>query len=113
MTDRIRPPGHPFVEIADGSHRFRYRLGGLACGPPGGWRRRRRAESSVDCGAEERKKLERLCRYVARPPLPFERLSRDGDGLVVHQLIRLFRDGTTVFLFEPLDFLPRLVTRAR
>ena len=32
----------------------------------------------------------------------------DGDGLVVHRLERPFRDGTTQFLFEPLDFLARL-----
>ena len=58
--------------------------------------------------AGERKKLERLCRYVARPALALERLSRDGDGLVVHELKRPFRDGTTEFGFEPLDFLARL-----
>ncbi len=58
--------------------------------------------------ADERKKLERLCRSVARPPLALNRLSPDGDGLVVHELKRPFRDGTTEFLFEPLDFLARL-----
>jgi hypothetical protein len=51
--------------------------------------------AAVACRADERKKLERLCRYVARPPLALERLSRDGDGLVVHALKRPFRDGTT------------------
>ena len=45
---------------------------------------------------------------VARPPLALERLGRDGDGLVVHRLKRPFRDGTTEFVFEPLDFLARL-----
>lgn len=64
--------------------------------------------AAVAYRAEERKKLERLCRYVARPPLALERLSRDGDGLVVHELKRPFRDGTTEILFEPLDFLARL-----
>ena len=33
-------------------------------------------------------KLERLCRYMARGPLCNERLSIDGDGLVVHELKR-------------------------
>jgi len=64
--------------------------------------------AAVACRAGERKKLERRCRYVARPPLALERLGRDGDGLVVHQLERPFGDGTTEFLFEPLDFLARL-----
>jgi len=34
--------------------------------------------------------------------------SIDGDGVVVHELKRPFRDGTTQCLFEPLDFLARL-----
>ena len=64
--------------------------------------------AAVACGAHERDKLERLCRYMARGPLSNERLSVDGDGLVVHELKRPFRDGTTQCLFEPLDFLARL-----
>jgi hypothetical protein len=44
----------------------------------------------------------------ARGPLSNERLCIDGDGLVVHELKRPFRDGTTQCLFEPLDFLARL-----
>ena len=51
---------------------------------------------------------ERLCRYVARPTLALDRLGRGGDGLVVHRLKRPFRDATTEFLFEPLDFPARL-----
>ena len=43
-----------------------------------------------------------------RGPLSNERLSLDGDALVVHELKRPFRDGTTHCLFEPLDFLARL-----
>jgi hypothetical protein len=81
--------------------------------------------AAVACRAEERRKLERLCRYVARPPVALQRLSRDGDGLVVYALKRAFRDGTTHVcctwmyecrgrqdaesgLFEPLDFIARL-----
>jgi hypothetical protein len=41
-------------------------------------------------------------------PIALERLSVDGDGLVVHELKRPFRDGTTHVLFEPLDFFARL-----
>ena len=51
---------------------------------------------SVACGAGESDKLERLCRYMARGPVSNERLSIDGDGLVVHELKRPFRDGTTM-----------------
>jgi len=44
---------------------------------------------------QERCKLERLCRYVARPAIALERLSRDGDGLVVYEFEHAFHDGTT------------------
>ena len=60
------------------------------------------------CKAGERRKLERLCRYVARPAIACERLSRDGDGLVVYELKHPFRDGATHVLFEPMDFMARL-----
>jgi len=64
--------------------------------------------AAVACTATEHRRLERLCRYVARPAIACERLSRDGDGLVVYQLKHPFRDGTTHVLFQPLDFLTRL-----
>lgn len=35
------------------------------------------------------------------------------DGLVLHERKRPFFDGTTQFLFEPLDFLARLTTLVR
>ena len=64
--------------------------------------------AAVACKAGDRRKLQRLCRYVARPAIALERLSRDGDGLVVYELKHPFRDGTTHVLFEPLDFIARL-----
>ena len=39
--------------------------------------------AAVVCEAHQREKLERVCRYVARGPIALERLSVDGDGLVV------------------------------
>ena len=36
--------------------------------------------AAVACEAHQRDKLERICRYVARPPIALERLSIDGDG---------------------------------
>ena len=45
--------------------------------------------------AHERAKLERICRYMARGPIAQERLSVDGDGLVMLELKRAFTDGTT------------------
>jgi len=57
---------------------------------------------------DQRDKLERLCRYVARPPLAIERLSLLPDGRVAHELRRPWRDGTTHMLFDPLTFIERL-----
>ena len=64
--------------------------------------------AAVACKAHERTKLGRLCRYISRPPIALERLSVDGDGLVVYELKRPFSDGTTHVLFEPLDFIAKL-----
>jgi hypothetical protein len=64
--------------------------------------------AGVGCEARERGKLERVCRYMARPPITEERLSIDGDGLVVYELKHPFSDGTTHVLFEPVDFIARL-----
>ena len=45
---------------------------------------------------------------MARGPIAQERLSLEGDGLVVLELKRAFTDGTTHVLFEPEDFIARL-----
>lgn len=64
--------------------------------------------AAVSCKANQRNKLERLCRYFARPPISNDRLSVDGDGLVVYELAHPFRDGTTHVLFEPMYFPPEV-----
>ncbi len=56
----------------------------------------------------ERKKLERLVRYVTRPAISERRLSLTSQGLVRYELKTPFRDGTTHVFFEPLDFMARL-----
>ena len=60
------------------------------------------------CGAHQRKKLERLCRYITRPAIANERLKRDGAGDVVLQLKSAWRDGTTHIKMSPLEFMQRL-----
>jgi hypothetical protein len=52
--------------------------------------------------------LERLCRYVARPPTATERLSRLADGRLLYRLRHRWRDGTTHVVFEPLEFVQKL-----
>ncbi len=52
--------------------------------------------------------LERLCRYVARPPIASRRLRLlEGDRVAI-DLRRPWRDGTTTVVLDPLDFIARL-----
>ena len=60
------------------------------------------------CEAHQRSKLERLCRYITRPPVATKRLSIDDRGRVVYRYKRPFRDGSTHVVLEPLDFIARL-----
>jgi hypothetical protein len=64
--------------------------------------------AGVAAKAGERKKLERLCRYIARPAVSEERLSLTDSGKVRYRLKTPYRDGTTHVIFEPLDFIARL-----
>ena len=64
------------------------------------------AGTGIDAG--QRKKLERLCRYISRPAVAVDRLSLTEQGLIRYRLKTPYRDGTTHVLFEPLDFLARL-----
>ena len=47
------------------------------------------------CQAHQRRKLEHLGRYIARPPVANQRLSVNGAGQIVYSLKQPFRDGTT------------------
>ncbi len=64
--------------------------------------------ANVSVPARDRERLERLCRYVARPPVATERVSLLPDGRVAYGLRHRWRDGTTHVAFEPLDFLAKL-----
>ncbi len=64
--------------------------------------------AGVAARADQRDKLERLCRYISRPAVSEKRLSLTNNGLVRYQLKTPYRDGTTHVFFEPLDFLARL-----
>ncbi len=65
--------------------------------------------AGVAARAHEREKLERLCRYIARPAVSEKRLSLLSNGKVRYELKTPYRDGTTHVIFEPLDFIARLV----
>jgi len=66
--------------------------------------------AGVATNANERAKLERLCRYITRPPVSTKRLSMTRNGRVRYELKTPWRNGTTHVVFEPLDFISRLVT---
>lgn len=64
--------------------------------------------AGVAARANERQKLERLCRYISRPAVSEKRLSLTPNGNVRYQLKTPYKDGTTHVIFEPLDFIARL-----
>ena len=64
------------------------------------------AERLVD--GRDRPQLERLCRYLARPPLAHDRLTELKDGRLRLTLKTPWSDGTKAILLEPMDLISRL-----
>jgi len=65
--------------------------------------------AGVATKANERSKLERLCRYITRPAVSVQRLSMTRNGQVRYELKTPWRNGATHVIFEPLDFVARRV----
>lgn len=64
--------------------------------------------ADVAVPARDRQRLERLCRYVARPPLALGRLEAMADGRLAYRLKTPWRDGTTHVVMERHELLERL-----
>ncbi len=64
--------------------------------------------AGVSANAHQRDKVERLCRYIARPAVSTHRLERFPDGKISYELKTPYKNGTTHVVFEPLDFIARL-----
>jgi hypothetical protein len=64
--------------------------------------------ANVSIPAHDRMRLERLCRYAARPPVATERLSQLADGRLLYRLKHRWRDGTTHVIYEPLELVAKL-----
>ena len=74
--------------------------------------------AGVAVNTRERKKLERICRYISRPALSEARLELTDQGMVRYvgaafRLKTAYRDGTTHVVFERgglpyLDFMSKL-----
>jgi len=81
--------------------------------PPGTDRVAKLAGFSLHAGvaakAHQRKKIERLCRYIARPAVSEKRLSLTSTGKIRYELKTPYRNGTTHVIFEPMDFIARLL----
>jgi hypothetical protein len=64
--------------------------------------------AGVACKANQRKKLERLCRYITRPAIAEQRLSLASNGNVVVALKTPYDDGTSHVVLSPMEFMGRL-----
>ena len=64
--------------------------------------------AGVSAKSYQRDKVERLCRYIARPAVSTHRLERLPDGKLKYELKAPYKNGTTHVIFEPLDFIARL-----
>jgi Putative transposase len=64
--------------------------------------------AAVSVPARDRQRLERLCRYVARPPLASDRLEERTDGRLLLRLKTRWRDGTTHIAMERSELIERL-----
>jgi hypothetical protein len=72
--------------------------------------------AAVRVQANDRKRLEQLCRYITRPALSDERVQVNAAGPVELEPKTPWRDGTTHLVMSPLEFMQRLaalVPRAR
>ncbi len=64
--------------------------------------------AGVAAQAHESQKLERLCRYIARPAISEKRLSISPQVGVRYELKTPWKNGTTHVEFEPIDFIAKL-----
>ena len=65
--------------------------------------------AGVTVRARDRQALERLCRYVGRPPLALGRVQELPDGRVSIALRRPWSDGTTDFVLTAAQLVERLI----
>jgi hypothetical protein len=84
-------PARQEMDDQQGDHRAAARAGGFSL------------HAGIDIALGQRQKLERLCRYVSRPPVAVERMALSSSGHVRYALKTPYRDGTT----HAPDALPR------
>ncbi len=65
--------------------------------------------AGVATKAHERDRLEKVCRYIARPAVAEERLSTNDKGDVIYRFKKPWDDGTTAMKLTPMELMERLV----
>lgn len=58
---------------------------------------------------DDRKGLEKLCRYTARPSIALERMSETPEGKILYKLKTRYSDGTTHILLDPIELVEKIV----
>ncbi len=81
-------------------------LSGPLCGQMFGFS----LHAAVYCAPWERDKLEKLCRYIARPAVAEERLSLTPSGNVIYKLKTPYTDGTSHLMFTGVEFVEKLAS---
>ena len=66
-------------------------------------------QAAVAVPARDRRRLEHLVRYIARPPIAAERLSLLSDGRIAYEMKKRWTDGTTHVIFRPTELIEKLV----
>jgi hypothetical protein len=64
--------------------------------------------AAVRVHGNDRAQKERLCRYLGRPPIAEERLTRIDDGRLSYEFKRAWKDGTRAVILSPLDLCARV-----
>ncbi len=66
------------------------------------------SQGGVGMAASEGSKVERLCRYIARPVIVLERLPLNHRGQVLYRLKKPSDDVTTAIVMSPMELMKRL-----
>ena len=56
-------------------------------------------------------RLERLCRYITRPPFAQDRLAVTAGGDVVYRFRHRWRNGQTAVVMDPMTFMSRVAAQ--
>jgi putative transposase len=105
------------LQCASASPSGRHTMAGHDKRPPSSRRRRKplcasssgfEVHAAVHVAAADRTGLERLCKYISRPPVPQDRVSLDADGRVRFELKRAWKGGVWALTFGAVAFIARL-----